>query len=74
MPALETVVSKSIIKKRETLSHSIMPRLGLDNLSMKERRDLIAYLMNPNPDRKVRTARFYDTVLNGLGKVQILKG
>jgi hypothetical protein len=24
----------------------------LDNLSIKERRDLIAYLMNPNPTRK----------------------
>jgi len=48
MPATEIVVSKSIIKKRETLSHSIMPAGLLDNLSLEERRDLIAYLMNPN--------------------------
>jgi putative heme-binding domain-containing protein len=47
MPATETVVSKSTIKKRETLSHSIMPAGLLDNLSLEERRDLIAYLMNP---------------------------
>ena len=51
-----------------------MPGLALDNLSMKERRDLIAYLMNPNPDRKVRTARFYDTGMNRLGHVKRLKG
>jgi len=47
MPSSETVVSKSTIKKRETLSHSIMPVGLLDNLSREERRDLIAYLMNP---------------------------
>jgi putative membrane-bound dehydrogenase-like protein len=52
MPDSNTVVSKSMIKKRETLSHSIMPKGLLDNLSIKERRDLIAYLMNPNPTRK----------------------
>ncbi|MDA8775733.1 c-type cytochrome [Opitutales bacterium] len=47
MPSSEIVVSKSIIKTRETLSHSIMPVGLLDNLSREERRDLIAYLMNP---------------------------
>jgi len=47
MPSSEIVVSKSTIKTRETLSHSIMPVGLLDNLSREERRDLIAYLMNP---------------------------
>jgi putative heme-binding domain-containing protein len=52
MPDSDTLVGKSMIKKRETLSHSIMPKGLLDNLSVEERRDLIAYLMNPNPTRK----------------------
>ena len=47
MPATETVISKSTIKKRVTLSHSIMPAGLLDNLSEQGRRDLIAYLMHP---------------------------
>lgn len=51
MPATETVVSRSTIKKRETLSHSIMPAGLLDNLSEQGRRDLIAYLMHPKQIR-----------------------
>jgi putative heme-binding domain-containing protein len=47
MPGSDTVVSKSMVEKRETLSHSIMPAGLLDNLSLNARRDLIAYLMNP---------------------------
>ena len=47
MPGSDTVVSKSMIGKRETLSRSIMPAGLLDNLSLNARRDLIAYLMNP---------------------------
>ena len=49
MPGSNTVVSKSIIRKRDTLSHSIMPTGLLDNLSVEECRDLLAYLMAPNP-------------------------
>lgn len=48
MPGTEIVVSKVTIKNRQTLSDSIMPAGLLDNLSAEERRDLIAYLMNPN--------------------------
>ena len=47
MPGSETVVSKSAIGKRETLSNSIMPVGLLDNLGESERSDLIAYLMHP---------------------------
>ena len=45
MPESETVVSKTEIKKRETIENSIMPAGLLDNLKPEERRDLIAYLM-----------------------------
>jgi putative heme-binding domain-containing protein len=48
MPDSDMVVSKSMIKKRETLSHSVMPSGLLDNLTREERRDLIAYLMHPS--------------------------
>ena len=47
MPGSDTVVSKSMVEKRETLSHSIMPAGLLDHLSGEGRRDLIAYLMTP---------------------------
>ena len=46
MPESETVVSKTEIKKRETIENSIMPAGLLDNLKPEERRDLIAYLMH----------------------------
>jgi putative heme-binding domain-containing protein len=48
MPCTEIVVSKVTIKNRQTLSDSIMPTGLLDNLRVEDRRDLIAYLMNPN--------------------------
>jgi putative heme-binding domain-containing protein len=48
MPGTEIVVSKVTIKNRQTLSDSIMPTGLLDNLRVEDRRDLIAYLMNPN--------------------------
>jgi putative membrane-bound dehydrogenase-like protein len=48
MPDSDMIVSKSMIKKRETLSHSVMPSGLLDNLTREERRDLIAYLMHPS--------------------------
>jgi putative membrane-bound dehydrogenase-like protein len=47
MPGTEIVVSKVTIKNRQTLSDSIMPTGLLDNLRVEDRRDLIAYLMNP---------------------------
>ena len=49
MPGSETVVSKEDIKKRQTLTNSIMPAGLLDNLNQEERRDLIAYLMHSQP-------------------------
>ena len=52
MPGTEIVVSKLTIKNRQTLSDSIMPTGLIDNLSVEERRDLIAYLMNPNQIEK----------------------
>ena len=45
MPESETVVSKTGIKKRETIEFDHARGL-LDNLKPEERRDLIAYLMH----------------------------
>ena len=47
MPGSESVISKSMIQSRDALPNSIMPMGLLDDLSERERRDLIAYLMSP---------------------------
>ena len=47
MPGSDTVLSKSEIKKRQTLENSIMPAGLLDHLELDQRRDLVAYLMHP---------------------------
>ena len=47
MPGSDTVLSKSEIKKRQTLKNSIMPAGLLDHLELDQRRDLVAYLMHP---------------------------
>ena len=47
MPGSESVISKSMIQSRDALPNSILPMGLLDDLSERERRDLIAYLMSP---------------------------